>query len=144
MVSFNKYETLVTDIAAGNHSDALATADTDTLKVMLSNTTPNASTHSVRADSSEIAGGNGYTSGGNDTQNDATDSAGTITVVCTDTTFTATGTGIATFRYVIIYNDTPTSPADPLMGWWDYGSTVDLAASETFKVDFGANFLTIS
>jgi hypothetical protein len=35
----------------------------------------------------------------------------------------------------VLYNDTPTSPADPLIGWWDYGSSQAVAAGETFTVD---------
>jgi hypothetical protein len=37
-----------------------------------------------------------------------------------------------------LYNDTPTSPADPLVGYWDYGSSITLAAGETFTVDLDA------
>ena len=40
-------------------------------------------------------------------------------------------------------NDTPAAPADPLIGWWDYGSAITLAAGETFSVDFGASLFTI-
>lgn len=51
-------------------------------------------------------------------------------------TFTASGGSIATFRYVVLYNDTATN--DELIGWWDYGSAVTLASGETFTVDFDA------
>ena len=50
--------------------------------------------------------------------------------------FTATGGSIADFRYAVLYNDTPTSPADPLIGFFDYGSTVSLPTGETFTIDF--------
>ena len=52
-----------------------------------------------------------------------------------DVTFTASGGAIADFRYAVLYNDTPTSPADALIGYWDYGSTVSLASGETFTWD---------
>ena len=55
----------------------------------------------------------------------------------TDIVLTATG-AVGPFRYVVIYNDTPTSPADPLIGWYDYGSSISLASGETFTVDFDA------
>jgi hypothetical protein len=48
------------------------------------------------------------------------------------------------FRYAVLYNDTPTSPADPLIGYWDYGSSITLASGETFTVDFGTNILTVA
>jgi hypothetical protein len=56
-------------------------------------------------------------------------------LIAADLTITASGAA-APFRYVVLYNDTPTSPADPLIGWWDYGSTVTMANTETFKLDF--------
>jgi hypothetical protein len=36
----------------------------------------------------------------------------------------------------VVYNDTPTSPADPLVAWFDYGSSITLIDGETFTVDF--------
>jgi hypothetical protein len=35
----------------------------------------------------------------------------------------------------------PTSPADPLVVCWDYGSSITLADTEAFMVDFGSNAL---
>jgi hypothetical protein len=52
--------------------------------------------------------------------------------------FTASGGSIGPFRYAVLYDDTPTSPADPLVSWWDYGSSITLASGETFTVDFDA------
>ena len=40
------------------------------------------------------------------------------------------------FRYYVLYNDTATSPADALIAWWDHGSAVTLADTETFTVKF--------
>lgn len=61
-----------------------------------------------------------------------------------DLTITATTGGIGPFRDVVLYNDTPTSPADPLIGNWDYGAEVTLADGESFTVDFGASVLTLT
>ena len=144
MASFVKYDTFVSDLANKVH-DLLGTAGSgaDTLKVMLSNAAPNVATHAVRADVSEISGGNGYSSGGSAATNVGTASGGTLTVVGTDVVFTASG-AVGPFRYAILYNDTPTSPADPLIGYWDYGSSISLANGETFTVDFGASLFTIT
>jgi len=49
---------------------------------------------------------------------------------------TASGGSVAAFRYVVLYNDTPTSPADPLIGWYDYGSDLTLLNGETLTIDF--------
>jgi hypothetical protein len=116
----------------------------DTLKVYLSNTAPNVATHAVKADLAEISGGNGYTAGGHDTQNTTSRSGGTTSVVGTDITITASGGNVGPFRYAVLYNDTPTSPADPLIQYWDYGSAITLADGEAFTVDFGASMLTIA
>ena len=62
---------------------------------------------------------------------------GVLKIVITDLVLTASG-AVATFRHAGIYNDTPTSPADPLLGWYDYGSDITLANAETFTVDFDA------
>lgn len=134
MASFNKYNQFVQDLSSGVHQ--FQTGTTHVLKVLLSNTAPNATTNAVRADTTELATGGGYTSGGI--------SVGTITGAQTSGTFKLTGgtdpvftatTGFGPFRYAILYNDTPTTPVKPLIGWWDYGSSITLAASETFTVD---------
>jgi hypothetical protein len=133
MSTFTKYNIFAEDLANKVH-DLFGTAGSgaDTLKIMLSNTAPNASTHAVRADSSELSGGNGYTSGGNAVTNVGTRSTATVNVASASTvTFTASGGAIGPFQYLILYNDTPTSPADPLIGWWDYGSSITLADGET-------------
>jgi len=115
-----------------------------TLRVYLSNDAPSASLDAVKADLAEIAGGNGYTAGGADTQNDYTESSGTGSLTGVDIVWTASVGNIATFRYAVLYNDTPTSPADPLIAWWDYGSSISPAAGETFTVDFGASIFTLA
>jgi hypothetical protein len=134
MATFNKYNVFVRDIASGVHQ--LQTGTSHVLRVALSNTEPNAATHAVRADITELTTANGYTSGGI--------SVGTITGAETTGTFKLTGgtdpvwTGSGagfTARYAILFNDTPTSPADPLIGWWDYGSSVLIGVGETLTVD---------
>jgi hypothetical protein len=142
MASFNKFQNFVEDLCKGVHQ---LHAAGHTLKVYLSNTAPTA-TDTVKATGSatEIGAGNGYTAGGADAQNDLTESGGTATLTGVDIVFTAAGGTIGPFRYAVLYNDTPTSPADPLIGWWDYGSSVTLADGETFTVDFGASILTVA
>lgn len=133
MASFVKFNQFVADLASGVHQ--LQTGTTHVLKVALTNTAPLAS-NSVLADITQVANGNGYTTGGI--------SVGTITGAQTSGTFKLTGgtdpvwtasSAGFTARYAVLYNDTPTSPTDPLIGWWDYGSSVTLAAGETFTVD---------
>lgn len=139
MATFNKFQQFVEDLGLGVHN-----LNTGTLKVYLSNATPSASLDAVKADLAEITAGNGYTAGGEDTLNTYTESSGTGSCVGTDVTWTASGGTIGPFQYVVLYNDTPTSPADPLIGWWDYGSGVTLNAGESFTTDFGATMFTLA
>ncbi len=145
MATYTKYQTFVGDLANKVH-DLLGTAGSgaDTCKVILSNTAPNVSTHTVRADVTELSTANGYTSGGTSIANVGSSSSGTFTLAATDVVFTASGGSIGPFRYAIIYNDTPTSPADPLIAYYDYGSSITLNDTETFTVDFGASLFTLA
>ena len=145
MAAFTKYDQFVEDLAQKVH-DLFGTAGSgaDTLKVLLSNTTPVPGTHKVRGDVAELAAGNGYTSGGASLANVGTRSAGTVSVVATDVRFTAAGGDLGPFRYAIVYNDTPTSPADPLVCYFDYGSALTLHDTEFLDVDFGASLFTLT
>ena len=65
--------------------------------------------------------------------------AGTYKLVLADLVLTASG-AVATFRYVVIYNDTAAS--DELIAFFDYGSNVTMANGDTFTLDFdGVNGL---
>jgi hypothetical protein len=133
MASFVKVNNFVEDVASGVHD--LSTGTSHVFKVMLCTAVPG--DPSVRANWTETASGNGYTTGGI--------SVGTITgaqasgtfkmVGGTDPVWTSTGT-LNPGRYAVLYNDTPTSPADPVIGYWDYGSVpAALATGETHTVD---------
>ncbi len=137
MAAAVKFEAFSEHLAEGVHN-----LDTGTIKILLSNDAPSAAADAVKADlTSELSTANGYTSGGADTQNATSRSGGTTTVTAVDVVWTASGGSIGPFRYVVAYNDTPTSPADPLIEYWDYGSSITLADGETFTADFGASGL---
>lgn len=138
MATFVKFETFVGDLGLQVHE-----LNADTIKVYLTNATPSASADSVLLDLADISAGNGYTAGGDDVTNTYSETSGTGTCGATDVVFTASGGTIGPFRYAVIYNDTPTSPADPLIGYWDYGSALTLQDGETFTVDF-TNLFTVA
>lgn len=129
MAAFNKFQQFVQDLAEKVHN-----LTTDTINVYLSNAAPSASLDAVKTDMAEIATGNGYT-GPQDTQNTGAEATGTYTLTGTKIVITATG-AVGPFQYIVLYNDTPTSPVDPLIGWWDYGSPISLANGETFSIKF--------
>ena len=137
MASFTKVNDFVVNLA--NAMDL----DSDTLAVALSNTDPTAGTdvtadgNGVLANITEIA----YTNLSSRTLANvtSTQTSGTYKLAADDLTLTASGGTVADFRYVIVYNDTPTSPADPVIGYYDYGSSLTLNDGDTFTIDFGTN-----
>jgi hypothetical protein len=137
MATFNKFEAFVEHLAEKVHD-----LDADTLKVYLSNTAPDAAADAIKTDLAEITNQNGYTAPV-DTQNATSRSGGTLSVTGTDVVITASG-AVGPFRYVVLYNDTPSSPLDPLIGWWDYASSISLANGETFTIEFGSSMFTIA
>jgi hypothetical protein len=45
------------------------------------------------------------------------------------------------FRYVIIYDSSAVTKT--LQCWFDFGSSISLAAGDTFTITFGANLFTL-
>ena len=133
MAAFNKFNQFVQDVCSGVHQ--LQTGTTHVLKVALTNTAPTA-TNAVIADITQVASGNGYTTDGATVGTvTGAQASGTMKVTGgTDPVFTATGS-MGPFRYAVLFNSTPTSPLKPLIGYWDYGSSITLASGETFTVD---------
>ena len=136
MASFVKINKFVDDLTTGVHN--FTSEGTAAMTVALTNTAP----------ASE--GTNPLTDGGgllaNLTQVAYTDlsgrvfatvskslSSGTLTVDLSDLVLTATG-NVATFRYLYFYNDTPTSPADPLVCHYDHGTTVSMVNTDTYTI----------
>lgn len=130
MVTFNKFNQFVEDLAKGVHN--LSTGAI-TVALCASANAPVA-TNTVLANLTQIS----YTnlSARVVTISSVLQTSGTLKVVGTDLVLTASGGAVATFRYVALYNDTPTSPADPLIGWYDYGSNLTLADGDTLTLDF--------
>lgn len=139
MAAFNKFNSFTTDLTAAKHDFS-----SHTFKTMLTNTAPVA-TNTIKANITEITAANGYTSGGTASTVTKSNASGVETLFATDVVFTASGGNINTFRYAVLYNDTQTTPAKPLVGFWDYGSSISPASGETFTVDYdGTNgFMTV-
>lgn len=112
---------------------------TDTLRAVIHSDAPTVATDDELADLTQITG-TGYTAGGEDIQNDATLSSGTVTMTAVDVVWTAGAGDWTAGRYVSIHDDT--SVTDLLMCSFDYGANFTLGNGETFTLDFGASLHT--
>lgn len=135
MAAYNKFN------AWAENMVEVANLGTDQFVIALTNTAPVA-TNSILADLTQIS----YTnlSSRNLTTAGSTQAGGVYALSLNDLVLTASGGAVGPFRYVVVYDDTPTSPADPLVAWFDYGSSITLADGEQITIDFGANLFTVT
>lgn len=147
MASFTKLNGFVEHLAEKTHN-----LGSDQLVVALSNTAPGSESsppttltaNCILANVTQIAYTNCSTR--NITTSASAQSSGTYKLTLTDLVLTASGGTVGPFRYVYLYNDTATSPADALIGYYDYGSSITLNDTETLTIDFdgSAGVLTIA
>lgn len=131
MATFNKFNSFVEALSEKVHN-----LGSDTLKVALTNSAPVASNTQL-SNITEIS----YTNLSSRTLvvGSSAQSSGTYKLVINDLVLTASGS-VGPFQYVVIYNDTATN--DELIGWYDCGSALTLANTDTFTLDFdGTNGL---
>ncbi|MEJ6011433.1 hypothetical protein [Novosphingobium aquae] len=136
MATFNKLNGFVEHLAEKVHN-----LGSDVLTIALSNTAPGSegtpptgsTAACILANVTQIA----YTNLSSRviTTTSSAQTAGTYKLTLTDLTLTATG-AVGPFRYVYIYNDTATTPADALIGYYDYGSSISLATGESLTINF--------
>lgn len=137
MATYTKYEHWI-EAVWNKEVDVFGT--TDTFRAVIHTDAPSVAADDELADLTQITG-TGYTAGGDDIQNDATRTGGTVTMTAVDVTWTAGAADwTATARYVSIHDDTSTT--DILMCSFDYGSTFAVGNGETFTLDFGASLHT--
>ena len=117
----------------------------DQFKIALTNTAPTKATDNQYSDltsplpTTNLSGATPF----NITTTSHTQTSGTSKLILDDLTLTATG-AVGPFRYIVIYSDTATN--DELIGYYDYGSSISLADTDTFTVNFdgSAGFITIA
>jgi len=139
---YTKYDTAIEKLV-DKKIDAFG--NTDTWKAVIHTDAPVTATDSTLTDLTQIAGSNGYTTGGTSITFNSTRTGGTITATGTDVVWTASGGNLGastTGRYISVYDDT--SAADDLWCSWDYGSAFTVADAETLTLDFGANIWQMS
>ncbi len=112
----------------------------DTIKVTLhTGYTPNIDSHQVWADvsSTEYGSGSGYTAGGQALAGKAVAQDNTndrASFDANDLTWSSLGPlSPATPSHAVVWNDTPTSPADPLICYIELGSTATNGGDYTLQ-----------
>lgn len=135
MATFIHFDEFLGELGKATHN-----LSTNTLKMALTNSAPTADTYDELADVTQIANGNGYTTGGTTlttvTWVETGAGTGIWRLSSDDVVFTASGGSIAAFRYGVLYNDTSTN--DKLIGYLDYGSSVTITVGNTFTFDVNA------
>lgn len=141
MASFNKFQQFVENLAKGVHNFTSDATCTVTVALTATANAPVA-TNAVLGDLTQIS----YTNLSSRvvTGITAEHTTGTVHFTATDLVLTASGGSVAAFQYVVLYDDDPTSPADPLIGWYDYGSALTLASGDTLTIDFTSDFATLT
>ena len=141
MATYTKLDCFTENLAEKIHD-----LSANTLKFALSNTAPTAN-NSILSNITQITAENGYTAGGKQaTLTSSVQTSGVYKLIVGDVVFTANGGSMGPLRYVVFYDDTPSTPLDPLIAWFDYGSSITLLTNETLTVDADASagILTIT
>jgi len=126
MAVFNKFDSFVEAVAEKVHN-----LGSDQLTIALTNTAPVAG-NSLLANITEITYTNLSTR--NLTTSASSQTSGLYKLVVSDITLTSTGGSTGPFRYVVVYNST--AAGGPLVGYFDYGSSITLLSGESLTVDF--------
>lgn len=134
-MNITKFHCFFADLAHGEHDFS-----SDDLAIYLSNSAPNAATHTEydgttgTTGPAEIAAGNGYTAGGIDvTVASSGQTSGAYTLALDDpAAITASGGSFGPFRYLIFYNKF----SGRLIGYYDRGAAMTIQAGQQYRPDF--------
>lgn len=139
MASYVKIPDFVEHLAEKVHN-----LGSDTITIALTNTAPGSESTPPTGDGDGVLANLTQVSYTNCSSRVITMSAsaqtsGTYKLTASDLVLTASGGSVGAFRYLYAYNDTPTSPADPLISYYDYGSSLTLNDGESLTLDFDAS-----
>jgi hypothetical protein len=140
-VPFNKFNSFVADLGL-----KALNLNTDALFILLTNTAPVAGDTVVdtsvtpcvvksTSNATEVAAASGYTKKGIQlTGQTFAQVSGVAKLYAAKVLWTA-GAAIGPFRYAVLFDDTAGAAASrPVIGWWDYGSSISLGVGDTFQV----------
>jgi hypothetical protein len=118
-------------MAAGSSGDGPMDLLSDTLKLTLHTSTysPSQSGDATKSNATnELSTAGGYTAGGATLASKAGSTSGLVfSFDAADVTWTGLS---VTYRYGVLWDDTPTTPADPLIGYVDSGGDQTLNSTD--------------
>lgn len=135
-----KYHQFFADLMSKVH-DLTATGDTCQLPLFTSSHTPNADATVYGGLSNEHGATGNYSTGGyvfTASNNSITDDDGNDKAIFDIGEDAVWASSTITARYAVLFNTTPTSPADPLICLFDFGSDKSSSSGE-FRVQFNAS-----
>jgi hypothetical protein len=136
---FRSFKNLIGDASSVSGGSGNFDFNSDTFRWVLTNDAPSVTGWTALSDVTNQLSGNGYPAGGATAGSPSWTLDGTGYVFsAADTVFTSTGS-MGPFRYAVLYDDTLTTPADPLIGYLDNGSSITVTSGNTFTIDVGAN-----
>jgi len=139
MAAFNKINMFAYNLGIGHHIFG-----TNVHNVALSTASPG-NNNSVITDITQITAAAGYSANGANAALAIAQAVNVANITGTNVVFTASGNNMGNaqnnVRYATLFNTV--SPFN-LIGWWDYGSAITVADTETFTVAWGATVLTIT
>lgn len=136
------------DVMSLNLSNKVYDGDSDTYRWTLSNTAPVLASTNLLSNITQISTANGYTqmtdgAGGLLATMSALSSSGQTTTWAQSASVVLTATGaVGPFQYLIMVDDTPTSPLNPVLGWLNHGAAVTMANTDTYTIPAG-NLLAV-
>jgi len=129
MAAASYFNQFVEDLGLGLHN-----LNTDQLNVALFQAAGVDSADAVLADiiATEVTG-TGYTTKGKDITNTWSETTGTASCLAVSPgAWTSGAGGWDGIRFGVVFNEDQTSPADPLVMFWDNGSDITLTEDDTF------------
>ena len=142
-LSATKFHLTVQAMARGGASGTGLLLNADTLKMALMTTAPTVATDAdYNTTATEVANGNGYTTGGVSLTGATSNSSGTETLKTTadfaSPTWTASSAGF-TLRYFIFYDSTASGAITQNLATWDYGGNLVLSGANGDTLDLSSS-----
>ena len=130
MATFNKFHCFVENLAEGVHN-----LQSHQLTVTLTDVSPSNASAAVIGDITPCTGLANLSSRNITAAvtSPSAQSGGTYKLVVQDLVLTASP-AVGPFRYAVVYNSTAST--SPLIGFYDYGSSITLQTGETITLDF--------